>query len=268
MPADKDTLIFSLGPQPVAERLARWRARFDPPPRGQRSGDASAALLWTDTGRAYDRKPAGFNQRVVETVTEQLPESVRIMAILKDPVERAVSGYFHHLGMGSLGAEERLLNPDDQRGIVGIGYYAAHLANWMRVHERERLLVLTAPLPGGGEETLRRVARFLEIDAARWASDVRPKIFAGIPRLERENGIWIPVDSPHVDAGALPPGKPVAKIGGETHVQLIHRDELDSLIELYRDDLRDLADLLGPGAIEHWPTWQRVRDGCRRGVSA
>jgi len=264
MPADKDTPIFSYGRRPSQEQLRAWRARLQPPDNGLCVGDASAAWLWTETGLEHDRKPDGYNTDVVGTITRFLPDSVQLIAILRDPIERAISAYFHHLTMGSLGAEEHILAANDQRGLVGIGFYAAHLRNWLKRYPLDRLLMLTEPLPRFGNSIRDRVAGFLGIAYDGWRTQASDVVFGGVQRQVREDGIWLTLRSPYLDARP-PEGKPVESIGGDTCVRLVDRDELEALVEIYRDDLHDLADLVGEEALQHWPTWQRVRGRRGRG---
>jgi hypothetical protein len=84
---------------------------------------------------------------IAQRVREALPE-VRLIAILRNPVDRAQSAVVHHIEGGSLPADSQLLEvvkrvpPErDPLGIVTGGWYAASLEPY---HEyfRDQLLIL------------------------------------------------------------------------------------------------------------------------------
>jgi len=261
IPADKDTLIFSFGRRPSAAALDQWSSRFRGGQPRQVVGDASAALFWTDTGHEYDRKPPNFNSDLVEAVRETVGSSVRLIVLLRDPVERAISAYFHHLGMGTLTWDRPLLDQSNDLGLIGIGFYAAHLHNWWQEFRPDDTLVVTESLDSRANRIRREVALFLNIRDELFPLAANDRVFEGLPRTEREDGVWMPID---IDRQPMPPPdhKPTATINGMAHVRVIQREELEALVEIYRDDLHDLADLVGEEALQHWPTWQRVR--CQR----
>ena len=75
-----------------------------------------------------------------ERVARCLPDA-RAICILRDPVERAVSHYFHYRGAGEPDvpfAAMAASRPD----ILEAGMYHRHLARWMAVLGREKVLVL------------------------------------------------------------------------------------------------------------------------------
>jgi hypothetical protein len=139
-----------------------------------------------------------------DRIAARYPE-IRAIALLRDPVARAISHYFHELRAGRedrpigealLSEDGRRpydIEPDDEarwyaallsgalrrgrdgllaahpwhRAYVTYGYYADHLERWFRRFDRSRLLVLDADeLFRNPEPTYRRVLDFLGLDAA------------------------------------------------------------------------------------------------------
>jgi hypothetical protein len=117
---------------------------------------------------------------VPERIRDQLPD-VRLIAILRDPVQRAHS---HHAMMSLNGWEERPFDqairellepaalerarrvPDENSGYVVWGEYARILSGYLEVFDSDRLLVLfTAELRNDAPAVLRRVFEFLSVDA-------------------------------------------------------------------------------------------------------
>jgi hypothetical protein len=86
-------------------------------------------------------------ERVARRIDRTLP-GVRLIAILRNPLDRAQSAMLHHMKRGRLPADARLVDliravpaAEDQLGLVAGGWYAASLRPF---HERfgDRLLIL------------------------------------------------------------------------------------------------------------------------------
>lgn len=142
-----------------------------------------------------------FHPLAPERVAALLP-SVRLIALLRDPVDRALSHYNHEVSLGRepLPFEEALAQEDErtrgevERMLVDPGYfshawwnytyrarglYAEQLERWLAVVPRERLLVLTSDeLLESPAPTYARVLEFL---------GAAPHELRGYPRVfERE----------------------------------------------------------------------------------
>ena len=109
--------------------------------------------------------------RTAERIDEQLP-GVRLFAVLRDPCDRALSAFIHHMNQGRLDPETDLLEhvraqppKADILQIVGGGLYAANLAPY-RERFGERLLVfLNEDLQGDPRSVYRRALVHLDVDA-------------------------------------------------------------------------------------------------------
>jgi hypothetical protein len=133
-----------------------------------------------DAARQSDGPPSESDERTVpRRIRDRLPD-VRLIAILRDPVERARS---HH-AMAALNgwdsrpfaqAVQELLEPDalissrrtpdETTGYVVWGEYGRILAGYLDAFSREQLLILfTTELRDDPESVLRRVFEFLTVD--------------------------------------------------------------------------------------------------------
>jgi hypothetical protein len=121
-------------------------------------------------------------------VAELLPH-VKLLVLMRDPLERAWSHWRHSVRLGveplsfadALEAEEERLAPLFERmardetfhprelsyyTYMRRGRYAEHLENWFRYFSRESFLILQSEhLYGQPAEVMRRVWRFLELPA-------------------------------------------------------------------------------------------------------
>jgi hypothetical protein len=104
---------------------------------------------------------------VPERVARYLPEA-RILLMLRDPVERALSNHRHevrsgHLTGGDLSFEAGLAN---NPMYVEQGLYATHLRNWLRCFPIESVLVVyQEEVEQDPARVARRVYGFLGVDA-------------------------------------------------------------------------------------------------------
>jgi len=172
-PIVKETRFFDRWPD---RNIAWYRANFRPtlPRRLDRSGRGK--LLTGEATPEYMVFP-----HVAPALAARFPDQ-RIIALTRDPIERAYSQYQMNIARGrewlsfddALRAEERRLSagpgqpgsPEAFRwshfGYVERGRYAHQLEHWLNWYPREQLLVLeAADLANQQDQTLRRVTDFL-----------------------------------------------------------------------------------------------------------
>jgi len=131
-----------------------------------------------------------------ERIHQVIPD-VKMIALLRDPVDRAISNYFHEKRTGretlpiveAFAAEEerlrRAAEEPGQRPLGRMGYrkrglYAEQLERYYRQFPREQLMVLQAEsLFEKPREVIDRVCRFLGLDPAKGNFDYIPKNIGG-----------------------------------------------------------------------------------------
>ena len=170
-----------------------------------------------------------------------LPE-VRLIITLRDPVDRAVSAYYHHIKAQRVRQTQRLTEVRDQHGILSMGFYDTHLSAWLDAYPREKMLILVYEdeIQANRTETLRQVHRFLGVDEgfktrfssyrynAR-ASQLSMRLGPRAPRLARL-------------ADRVLPGA----IKNHARFQIpVHDYELAALREIYAPHNARLSEMLG-----------------------
>lgn len=241
MPVAKDQAYFCWSEGPQAIGLEEYEEQFEGCRDGQLAGEATAAYFWTHSGSPWDVKPEGYCPDVPKRVRDTLGGDTRLLLSLRDPVDRAVSAYLHHIAFGDLDPSVSLLDAGDFIGLLDIGFYAAHLRNWLAYFARESLLVLDfeRDIVAQPHETLRRAFDFLGVDAAWRGADAAVPVFEGRERLWREDEVWVPAaDYPDSLAGEL------RQIDGREYRCLVGRDTVVRLREIYAQDQAELQGLL------------------------
>lgn len=145
-----------------------------------------------------------FNPHVAERIYNLLP-NVKLIAILRNPIERAISHYFHEIRlkretlpiMEALQAEEQRIHSDWESMIQNKefcgwscihfsykkrGIYIEQLERYWQNFSKEQLLIIGSErFFAEPQKTLRKVFNFIEVDAEFEVKDLTPKN-AGIQR--------------------------------------------------------------------------------------
>lgn len=72
----------------------------------------------------------------------RLGRDVRVVVLLREPVDRAVSAAHHHFALGRLGVDTPIWDAPAQLGIVDMGFYKRHLSAFQRVFDATQLHVM------------------------------------------------------------------------------------------------------------------------------
>lgn len=120
--------------------------------------------------------PDYLASREVAPRLSALAPSCKLIIVLRDPVDRAVSAYYWYVRWGLLPIEdpslglERLLNGEyaqrypRSNEIVEWGYYGKWLSHWLRFFPASQLIVLDSPTGPPVEVAYARVYAFLGVD--------------------------------------------------------------------------------------------------------
>lgn len=147
LPATKELQYFNR-PDAYEQGRAAYLAHFADARRRHILGEATPNYLWASdylNSQWDDSDPQlkQFRFHTPERVRDMLGDNVRLVVLLRDPVERAVSAFFHHLTVeGRLDPDLAFTENARRRGIVHMGFYAAHLERWLEVFDPANLLVL------------------------------------------------------------------------------------------------------------------------------
>jgi hypothetical protein len=235
MPEGKDGGFYGYEKADMEAALDKYARQFADGRGYARVGESSAAYFWTRTGSAYDIRPERFTSDIPARVRWTLGPDARLILSLRDPVERAVSAYLHHIRHGDVRPDTSLMDAAGYVGLVDMGFYARHLGNWLRHFPLEQILVLIleediVPDP---RASLRRVFRHLGVDEAGLPLDrAELPVYGGLPRRRDAQGIRVVLE-------------------GEERLA-VSRETLHALGDIYREDVRALEEILGRPLLRAW----------------
>lgn len=105
---------------------------------------------------------------IPELINKELPKT-KIFILLRDPVRRAISAYYHHIGANVVSPFTGLQNAVKQfpnRLIIELGQYSKHIKLWQQFvpPERMRIFILEEDIKRTPDKTLENAYSFLNIE--------------------------------------------------------------------------------------------------------
>ncbi len=196
MPEDKDVEHFSYVGNLNQAAFESYCQRFDSAEGNQIIGDANAGYFWTRTDSDWNRQPDSFNPDIPGSVHSFCGPDLKLIVMLRDPVERAISAYLHHIRHGAITPDTSILDISLPLGIIDMGFYDTHLNNWRAYYPDEQILVLNkmpldAPL---AVEIMTEACDFLGADHIRPDQYYLQPVFPGLKRSVDAAGVWLAED--------------------------------------------------------------------------
>ncbi|MEC9408430.1 MAG: sulfotransferase domain-containing protein [Pseudomonadota bacterium] len=121
-------------------RGIEWYAQQFPRGRQPLRGEFTPNYLWTfGCSREVGHGGLPLPLNIVESLDAS---QLKLICLLRNPVDRAVSAYYHHVRKGRVSVRTSILDVADQWGIESMGRYDEHLEAWLCHVRRNQLLVL------------------------------------------------------------------------------------------------------------------------------
>lgn len=190
LPANKELEFFSYLAHLDSPGLSHYRQAFEAAD-GRLAGEATASYLWTGSDSPWCQQPDGFNPDIPGTVAASLGTAIRLIACVRDPVERALSAWAHYVLHGELDPALPLRDAAHYGGIVDMGFYRRHLDRWRACFPENQLLVLSLErdIADAPEIALSRCFRHLGVeDVSSNSETLRTVVFPGLQRQRTKHG--------------------------------------------------------------------------------
>jgi hypothetical protein len=219
-------------------------------------GECTPNYFWTSRDEA-EILESGRTRDIPALVNEHYP-GMKLMVLLRDPVDRAVSAYYHHINAGRVAPGQRIFDVGHRFGIISMGWYDVHLEAWLGQFPRDQLMILfyEEDITAEPVQTLREVYRFVGVDDAFEPENVR----AARHVTDGPLYLWIGRHSRGLARRlkALAPGLMNLDPAGLR----VRPEERDELRRLYRDHDQRLEQLLGRSLP--WPASETYDSSSQR----
>lgn len=140
LPTSKETHFFET-PEVFGKGAAWYDSLFSHAAPHQLCGEVTPGYLWTAPPPAAANLPwqNRHRQDIPARIRDVLGPHIKLIVILRNPVDRAISAVVHHASKGRIDlVHDDLLQVFRRFGIAHIGFYASHIEHWFRHFPRDR----------------------------------------------------------------------------------------------------------------------------------
>lgn len=196
-------------------------------PNAHWRGERSERYFWHTVDRQFSPERDDAAAAIAALVASDAP----ILLTLRDPVSRAASSYWHHISAGKFGYSTSIFQSPAVTGVIDLGFYRRHYEHWAKTLGAHRLHVLLYDdLVKDPQAYLNQALGVLGIpDSDDYKRSLKLKT--------RENH------------------KPWLKDMRKRNP--ISREELSIFLELYRDDIDFVENLLGRN-LDDWRNLRKI----------
>lgn len=249
LPASKDLEFFSYTQHPRSPGFAAYLDHFREAGSTQAIGEATASYFWSHSTSPWCVMPEGFQADIPGAVKHHLGTELKLIVALRHPARRAISAYLHYLNVGELSPSATFEESMKYVGIIDMGFYARHLAAWLRVFDLTQIKVLTLEhdIQARPQHTLSGLCEFLGINEHPIGTAALGEvIYGGIPTRINQQGVY-------ADLGSLQSRHELGNPGamGE-YTRVLSPGQWQSLESIYRADVAQLDLMLGTHLLRDW----------------
>ena len=130
-------------------------------------GEVTPNYIWSHVSEFESQFNHVVSRQVAPRVRDALPH-VKLLISLRNPVDRAISAYYHFVTRGDFSPFQRLRDCMHMKGVASMGRYDKQLESWFAVFPKDQIKVLVYEddiRPDEAKmETVNRVYRFLGLE--------------------------------------------------------------------------------------------------------
>ena len=195
-------------------------------------GEVTPSYFWsTSPERKWTNPPRNFNSNIPTSVLNTLGSRVKLIVSLRNPVDRAISAYLHHVRHNRiLPKEQSILDVGHLYGIVDMGFYYQHFQKWLEVFtiDNFKILLYEQNIKRNKQKTIEEVCEYLEVDCKLHPTSTNLEKFhnKGLQYFEEKGQIYIVENEDSAPYLA------------------VNKDEIKQLKIIYKDEVTKLARLV------------------------
>lgn len=127
-------------------------------------GESTPNYLW-QCNNQQEIDELGVIPDIAEQVHRHYPD-LKLIVSMRDPVDRAVSAYYHFIRSRKYSPRSRILDVGHTNGILTMGYYYRYINEWLKYYPIDHFLFLVyeEDIKKNKLETLKKTFRFLNVD--------------------------------------------------------------------------------------------------------
>ncbi|HEY9770865.1 MAG TPA: sulfotransferase domain-containing protein [Coleofasciculaceae cyanobacterium] len=204
-------------------------------------GEATPSYFWSTNPRRKWTHPPNryFNEQIPESVFNILSSDIKLILCLRDPVERAISAYFHHIQRDRITYESQsIFDVGHLYGIIDMGFYSQHLNAWLKKFSLKnfKVLIYERDIKQNKQQTIENICGFLGVD---------PQLFPPSTNLDKyhNRGLQYSIEAEGVYL--------ICPENSDRTI-VITQDELHQLRQIYRADYLSLQKTLNLDLSEYW----------------
>lgn len=208
--------------------ISWYESFFDDVNREQSIGEITPGYLWVSGEHERWGAPSKFRQEIPKRIYEYLGAEVKLVAILRNPIDRAMSGFLHHKGKGRINEGKRFSDFARRFGVVHMGFYSAHLRDYLQIFDIKNFHIVTYEEFFSSHEARKALSLFV--------SDLD------------DDGDWLTGNRIHQGSGFVRTPEGVCDNKG---ILIADNSDVANLIDIYYKDVNELSNLIDID-LSHW----------------
>ena len=221
LPRERKELMFFDEKRNFEKGLGEYASYFNGVNNQTEIGEITPGYLWVSDYKKDTYKFDNFRLLTPIRAQQTLGDNVKLLVLLRNPVERAISAFFHHRFKGRFKGKT-FRDCWSQGGIVHMGFYSRHLDVWHQAFPKDNFHIRTYDEMTNNQQTyLDSVCDFLEIPIFT-PNNPSKRYQKKFDYVRKNDGVYVQGPS-----------------GEEKWINL---EEIQELSEIYREDILRLSD--------------------------
>ncbi len=234
MMSSKKELNFFTGKNDITgNRLEEYYSNFISEEVYKYYGESTPGYFWNWSS---DKNTNKVRSKIPNQIRETLGKDTKLILILRNPVERAISAYFHHAKMGRLTHKGNFFSEDANKSviknIIDMGCYSKHLEFWREKFGDDILIINQDDIKKKNENVIIDLEKYLDINLSA-INGFWSVVHKGSELICIEDKISIDTSNKNIKYINYYRGKNKSGNISDIHVNL---EDIGKLINIYSDD--------------------------------